>query len=57
MPAKISDRCVDKASTICALLLGGVKPEALKELYPITDSEIPRDKKEIELLKEVRKYA
>jgi hypothetical protein len=57
MPPKINERPVNKTSKICILLLGAVKPEALKEWYPITDSEIARARRRIELLKEVRKYA
>jgi hypothetical protein len=57
MPPKINERPVNKTSTICILLLGGVKPEALKELYPITNNEIAQARRRIEILKEVRKYA
>jgi hypothetical protein len=57
MPEKISDPYVNKTSTICILLLGGVKPEALKEWYPITDREIAQARRRIELLKEVKNHA
>jgi hypothetical protein len=57
MPPKINERPVNKTSKICILLLGGVKPEALKELYPITNNEIAQARRRIEILKEVRKYA
>lgn len=51
MPAKISDRYVSKTDTIALLLLGGIKPSALKEWYGIVDSEIERAQKKIEALK------
>jgi hypothetical protein len=56
MPAKISDRYVGKIATISLLLLGGVKPEAIKEWYSITDREIAQARRKIKLLREVKNH-
>ena len=48
---------IDKIDTIALLLLGGVKPEALKEWYDISDDEIEQAQEKIAKLgiqKEVR---
>jgi hypothetical protein len=50
MPAKISDRYVDKISAISLLLLGGVKPKDLKKWYLISDAEITQARKKVEEL-------
>jgi len=47
----IRSRYIDKETTITLLLLGGVKPQVLKEEYGIEDREISRAKERIEKLR------
>ena len=51
MSEKIRSKYVDKVSTVALLLLGGLRPDDLKEWYGLTDDEIAQAKRKIEGLK------